>query len=165
MGTKLYKTISEEDFLKICKIAKPRNRIAYGLGFYQCLRVSEVVNIRKDHIDKGRKLMFIKQGKGSKDRYVPIAKQVLKGLKHLPLGIKKRALQTAFKKDVEKALGPTMRWVHFHTLRHSGATFYLNKKKWPTRQLQQLLGHARLSTTQIYTHVSPEDLVDRMWEE
>jgi integrase len=165
MVTKLYKTISEEDFLKIWKVAKPKYRLAYMLGFYQCLRVSEVVNVRPEHIDRGRKLMFIEQGKGKRDRVIAISKPVMPGLKHLPIGVKKRALQTAFKNDVHKALGEKFRWVHFHTLRHSGATYYLNRKKWSTRQVQQMLGHARVATTEIYTHVTPEDMVARMWEE
>ena len=47
---------------------------------------------------------------------------------------------------------------------NSGATHYLNEKKWDVRYVQQFLGHSNLNTTQIYTHVSPQNLMDKMWE-
>lgn len=47
---------------------------------------------------------------------------------------------------------------------NSGATYYLNEKKWNIRVVQQFLGHSDIGTTQIYTHVKPEDLFKAMWE-
>jgi len=125
-------------------------RLAFMLGFYECMRVSEVVKLKPTDIDKARGFIHIKQGKGNKDRDIPIMKPVERGLKHLPLKIGIRALQKQFKKYFPD--------YHFHTLRHSGATFYLNDKKIGLRQLQQLLGHSQISTTQIYTHINPGQL-------
>jgi len=148
---KLPKTISEKEFTDIIKTVKNKKiRLAFVLGFYQCLRISEVINLKEENIDKDRGFIHIKAGKGNKDRDIPIMLPVKQGLKHLPMNIGIRALQKQIKKY----------WldIHFHTLRHSGATFYLNEKKIDIRIIQQLLGHSRLDTTQIYTHVNPTQL-------
>lgn len=162
MPTKIPEIINEEEFIKIIKAEKKhKKKLAYLMGFYQAMRVSEVINLKPENIDKGKKLIMIKAAKGDKDRNIPIAPEVFNGLKHLPIGTKVRALQASFKKIAKKVLDKD---IHFHTLRHSGATYYLNKKKWDLRSVQVFLGHSKIETTTIYTHVFPEDLVNRMWE-
>jgi len=161
MKRKIPETINEEELHKLCKTIKDKNRrLAYLLGFYQCMRISEVTKLKIDNVDKRQKIIRIKQGKGGKDRNIPIAPEVERGLKHLPIKVKIRALQVSFKKSSREVLDKDL---HFHCLRHSGATHYLNVKKWNLRQLQIFLGHSDLSTTQIYTHVSPKELMDVMW--
>lgn len=162
MSLKLPNTITEEELIKIMKSSKPHHKLAFALGFYECMRISEIVNLKEEDIDMGRKLLFIKQAKGHKDRHLPIAPEVIRGLKHIPLKIGIRALQVAFKKKAKKILNKDL---HFHILRHSGITHYLTKKKWNTSQVQQLAGHSKIQTTQIYTHINPTHLVNRMWEE
>lgn len=143
-------TISEASFVSVVrKISDPKEKLALLLGFYQCMRVSEVRNLKPENVDKDRGFLFISQAKGKKDRYVPIMPPVARGLRHLPINKSIRTLQ----RTSQKHLG-----IRFHALRHSGATFYLNDKKVDVRVLQQLLGHSRLDTTQIYTHVNPENL-------
>jgi integrase len=142
---------------------KQHHRLAFALGFYQAMRVSEIVNLKPDNIDYSQRLIRIIQGKGGVDRNIPIAPQVLKGLKHLPIGCGVRALEIAFKGAVKRA--NITKDLHFHSLRHSGASHYLNVKKWDLRSVQVFLGHARIQTTTIYTHVNPQDLVSRMWDE
>lgn len=160
---KIPETITHEEFLKILKAVKHKHhKIAFALGFYNCLRVSEIINLRQEHIDKGRRLLFIKQAKGKKDRNIPIAPEVINGLKYIPINISIRALQIAFKKIAKEVLGKNL---HMHTLRHSGATYYLNVKKWDIRQLQVFLGHSRINITEIYTHINPQDLINKMWGE
>ncbi len=162
-GRKIPETITEEEFLKIIKAVKDKKRkLAYMLGFYEAMRISEVVNLKQEHIDKGRRLIMIKEAKGMKDRNIPIAPEVLNGLKHLPIGVGVRALQISFRNISKKVLN---RDLHFHSLRHSGASHYINKKKWDVKSVQVFLGHARISTTEIYLHVNPEGLVERMWNE
>ena len=118
---KLPTTISEREFLERIKAVKcPKKKLALMLGFYQCMRVSEVVKLTTQDVDRGRGFIHIKQAKGSKDRDVPIMPPVLKGLKHLPVGKTVRTL--------ERWANATFPGHHFHTLRHSGATFYLNDK-------------------------------------
>lgn len=156
-------TITEEEFIKIIRNTKKKHhRIAFILGFYGCMRISEVINLKQEHIDRGQRLIRIKQAKGKKDRNIPLPKEAVRGLSHIPIKCGSRALQIVIKSYGRKILNKNIR---FHTLRHSGATHYLNKKKWSTRQVQQLLGHSKISTTEIYTHVTPQDLIDKMWNE
>lgn len=161
MSRKIPETITEQELSQLVHVVKDqRKKLALMLGFYQCMRVSEVTKLTSENIDLGRKLILIKAGKGNKDRHIPIAPEVLRGLKHLPIGCGDRNLQIFFKKLALKVLQKDL---HFHTLRHSGATHYLNVKGWDVRYVQQFLGHSKLDTTQIYTHVSPKNLIDKMW--
>ena len=161
MGTKIPETITKEEIDKILQATKkPKQQLAYALGFYQAMRVSEVVKLQPENIDRGQKLIRIKQAKGGKDRNIPIMPEVLRGLKHLPIGRGIRALEISFKKKAKEVLNKDL---HFHTLRHSGATYLLSKKKWDIRHIQVFLGHAKLSSTEIYTKVSPQDLLELVW--
>lgn len=161
MARKLPITINEEEFLKLLKATKkPHYRTAFALGFYAGLRVSEVVKLKKEDVDREQKLIRIKSGKGNKDRNVPINPKIIRGLNSIPVGVGVRALQIAFKKKAIKVLGRDD--LHFHSLRHSCATHYL-KKGWSSFMVQRLLGHSRISTTEIYTHVSQDDMIEKMW--
>jgi integrase/recombinase XerD len=155
----LPKTISEKEFIEGLKLVKkPYLKVAFMLGFYECLRVSEVVKLRSQDIDKDRGFIHVLAGKGNKDRDVPIMKPLASSLRFLPIPVGIRALQ--------KSVNKYWPGLHFHSLRHSGATYYLNVRKVGLRQIQQLLGHSRLDTTQIYTHVTPEGLkesFDEAW--
>lgn len=160
---KIPDTISEEEFIKLIRGVKQKHhRSAFILGFYGAMRVSEIVNLLPENIDRGMRIIRIKQGKGKRDRNIPLPPQAVKAVSHLPIKCGVRALEIAIKKYGKKILEKD---IHFHTLRHSGATYYLNKKKWSTRQVQQLLGHSKVQTTEIYTHVTPEVLIDKMWED
>ncbi len=168
--SKLPEVITEEELQELLKVTKnPKRKLAFALGFYQAMRISEVVNLKPENINKGQKLILIKQAKGKKDRNIPIAPEVMKGLKHLPLGSIKakdhgiRALQIAFKKALKKALDRDD--LYFHSLRHSGITHYIAVKDWTDLQVQRLAGHSKISTTQLYAHISPQHLVNKMWED
>ena len=118
--------------------------------------------LQADQFDYARKLLFIKGAKGNKDRNIPISPNIKPSyLKELPIELSQRALEIAFKNVVHKTLNKSM---HFHCLRHSAGTYYLMDKKWNIRFVQQFLGHSNISTTQIYTHVSPQDMVEAMWD-
>lgn len=171
MALKIPEVITEEELIKIVndpKVKKrSKDRMIYLLSFYQCLRISEVVKLNPEDYDPNTRLLHIKQAKGKKDRNIPISPNVLRIVKFLPLGSPTakdkgiRAIQYALKKDGIRILKKDL---HPHTLRHAGATWYLNKKKWDIRQLQRFLGHTDIKITQIYTHVNPEDLTALMWE-
>lgn len=165
---KLPEVISEDDLIRILQATdNPKHKLAFPIAFYQALRVSEVVNLKPEHIKKSEHMITIKQGKGKKDRNIPIIKPLkikpnsyIYGLNKLPVGLGVRALQIAFKQKAKDVLNKDL---HFHCLRHSGASWLLNKKRWNTRQLQRFLGHSKLQTTEIYLHVNAQDLVDLEW--
>ena len=161
MEFKLPETISEEELIQILNATKrPYHRLAFALGFYEAMRISEVVKLQPEDIDRQLKLIHIKQTKGGKDRNIPVSPEVMKGLKHLPIKCKVRALQMKFKKVGKEVLKKDL---HFHILRHSGITYYLTKKHWSSLEVQRLAGHSSIQTTEIYAHINPQDLVDRMW--
>jgi len=160
---KIPEVITELEFIKLLRgVKKPHHKIAFVLGFYGAMRISEIVNLQQENIDRGQRIIRIKQAKGNKDRNIPIPPQAVRGLSHVPIKCGVRALEIAFKNYGKKKLGKDL---HFHQLRHSGATHYLNKKKWSTRQVQILLGHSKIQTTEIYTHVTPDVLIEKMWDE
>jgi len=148
--------ISEEELQRIIKVTKKRShKVAYLLGFYQCLRVSEVVKLQRKNIDMPTGFIHIKQAKGNKDRDIPIMEKVKHHLRYIPIKIGVRALERSIKRHSLKAINKN---IHFHTLRHSGASYYLNEKGIDIRYIKDLLGHARLSTTDIYVHTNPINL-------
>jgi len=170
MGRRIPETITEEELLKIVIASKnKKHRASFLLGFYQGMRVSEITKLLPENIKKSEHIIEIKQSKGAKDRNIPIVKpmktstkQIFKALDEVPIGLSVRALQIAFKKISKEVLNKDL---HFHCLRHSGATWLLNKKKYNLRQVQQFLGHSKIQTTEIYTHVNPQDLIDLEWSE
>jgi integrase/recombinase XerD len=163
-GRKLPVVLNFEEFNKLLSSTKnPRHRLAFKLGFLCGLRVSEVVKLQLEDVDLGRRMLFIRQSKNHKDRYVPFPEQFSRDLKNLPVNKGIRALQKAVKASSIKA--GIAKDVHFHTLRHSCATFYLGKGM-NLVQVQQMLGHSQIGTTMIYLHVSPDNVkntMDEIW--
>jgi site-specific recombinase XerD len=147
--------------------------IAYGTG----LRVSEVIALKVSDIDSQRMTLRVEQGKGDKDRYAMLSPVLLERLrswwrvahaqgKMLPNGwlfpglnpvdpLSTRQLNRAIHAAAEAA--QIDKRVSMHTLRHSFATHLLEQKV-DIRVIQVLLGHKRLETTSIYTHVATEIL-------
>ena len=138
-------------------------QILYGSG----LRISEVVNLQINDIDFNRNVITIKSGKGRKDRITILSKQILENVnKYLqqwhPLVYlfesheagKKINIRSAQKvvADAIKRAGVN-KAASAHSLRHSFATHLLEAGT-NIRYIQELLGHARLETTQIYTKVA-----------
>jgi len=141
--------------------------LLYACGF----RVSELVNLKINNINFDENIGHVIQAKGRKDRIFNIPLNLKKTLmknaekqkqdseEHLFSGPKgklsERNIQKIMKKAAEKA--EIKKDVHPHTLRHSFATHLLENNV-DIRKIQELLGHADLSTTQIYTHLSKEEL-------
>jgi integrase/recombinase XerD len=139
----------------------------YACGF----RVSELINLKVNNLDFNEKIGHIRQAKGKKDRIFNIPLFVLidlreqaeeqkqAGKEFLFTGPKGRLSSRNIQKIVKKATvkAGITKEIHPHTLRHSFAT-HLLEDGIDIRKIQELLGHADLSTTQIYTHVSAEEL-------
>jgi integrase len=154
---KLPVVISPEEFAELIKHTKHSNhKIAFLLGFGAGLRVSEIVTLEPRHIFFKLKKIFIEQGKGGKDRNVPLPKGFREEhIKLFPLGIGVRALEKAFKSAAKRAkllkIKPTL---HFHSLRHGFATNCLNNGM-PIHHVRTLMGHSNISTTNIYLEANP----------
>lgn len=161
---RLPEVISIDEFnILLAGTKKKEHRLSFKLGFFCGLRLAEVLNLKESDIDYNRGFIFIRQGKGNKDRYVPIASPVKADLKHLPISIGRRALQKAIKVIAKETINKD---IHFHTLRHSCATHCLNNGM-NIADVQRLLGHSRIDTTGIYLHVNPEGLknkFDEIWK-
>ena len=141
---------------------------------YACgLRVSEAVDLKMSDIDADAGILTCK-GKGSKTRKVPIGKSAVEWLKryliarrkkenieinNLFVGFSGRPInrQIIFKFIKEYAEKIGLEDVSPHTLRHSFAT-HLVQNRADIRSVQQMLGHADISTTQIYTHLTDTHL-------
>jgi len=170
-GKQLPKVYSKEDVRKILDAAEnPKHKLVlmltYGLG----LRLNEIIHLKPTDIDWEREVIRI-NGKGSKQRDLPLdsciaapLRSYLKthsGQKYVFEGTVKgepypsRTVQKVYHNACAKA-GIQLRG-GIHSLRHSFAT-HLLEAAIDLRQIQFLLGHSSIKTTQIYTHVSQKEI-------
>lgn len=156
---KLPVAISTEEFTKLIeKTKKKEHKIAFLLGFGSGMRISEILHLNPEDIDIQNKLIRIIQGKGSKDRIVPVPKGLKEDhLKLLPLKCSARALQLAFKRACLKSgllnVKPSL---HFHSLRHGFASNSVSQGI-PIHHVRTLMGHSNISTTNVYLEMNPKD--------
>jgi len=146
-----------------------KSRLIVSLLYSTGLRVSEVVNLKKEDLNPGERSGWVRRGKGSKDRLFVMSESLEEELQHY-LNTKGKDYTYVFSKDkplttrnIQKIIKGTRlraninKKVTPHTLRHSFATHLLEQGT-DIRIIQTMLGHASLSTTQIYTHVSSEQI-------
>lgn len=143
---------------------------------YSCgLRLQEGVKLQVKDIDSSRMVVHVRQGKGRKDRYVPLPERTLVQLRgywrqhrHPQWLFPSRSYGQEGPMDasgVQKAFGVALRasGIHkaasVHTLRHSYATHLLEAGV-NLRLIQSYLGHDSLSTTAIYVHLTPQAQVE-----
>jgi len=136
-------------------------KLLYGCG----LRVSEIVNLKKEDVNFDEGLIHIRLAKGKKDRFVKIPESISENLeKFRELNSEKflfgsnrggklttATVQAILKNSAKKA--KIKKCVHPHLLRHSFATHLLEAGT-DLRIIQKLLGHSDIKTTQIYTQIS-----------
>ena len=151
--------------------------LLYGSG----LRVAELAALDLGDVDAAERLVNVREGKGRKDRIVPVGQPAVEALDGW-LAVRGRLAAKRRGKDPDPALflnrfgarlsdrymrklvdrhalaAGLARRVHPHALRHSFATHLLDGGA-NLRHIQEMLGHASLSTTQRYTHVSMERLM------
>ena len=172
---KLPVVLSKEEVWAMLKNAKLlKHKILIGLLYGCGLRCMEVRSVRLPDLDFNRKQLKVVQGKGKKDRYVPLSEHLIRGLKmyiecekpqeYLFNGqpieraggdfdsrYSQRGVQWAVK-QVAKAAG-VIKDVHTHTLRHSYAT-HLLEDGMDIMTLKDLLGHQSIETTMEYLHIA-----------
>ncbi|MBQ2946794.1 MAG: site-specific tyrosine recombinase XerD [Bacilli bacterium] len=174
-------TLTEEEIFSLLDIElidnfSYRNKAMFELLYATGLRVSELINLKLQDVDFSQDIIRT-FGKGSKERIIPIgdyAKEYLEKYiyKYRSSMLKKESSEYIFinnhgkqmtrqgffkiikkiarEKGINKELSP-------HTLRHSFAS-HLLKYGADLRTIQELLGHSDISTTQIYTHITNEEL-------
>ena len=162
--------ISEADL----KRAQPARDVAIFELLYGCgLRVSELVGLNLDDLDLSERWVRVR-GKGRKERQVPLPGKAAEALeRYIPdreaaageeavfLNVRHRRLSDRSVRNIVKLYANLFSGdpsIHPHTFRHAFATHLLSDGA-DLRSIQELLGHAQLSTTQKYTRVSLTDLM------
>ncbi len=164
--------LSKEEVKSILQAHKNvKHRTMLSLIYACGLRRSELLGLELKDVDSQRGMLRVNQGKGAKDRLIPISPKTIEMLREYYKSEKpqtylfegSKAGQPCFAKSLENVLNqaveksgikkkPTLHW-----LRHSYATHLLENGT-DLRYIQELLGHRSSKTTEIYTHVSTKSL-------
>ena len=169
---KLPVVLSKQEVKQLLRAPKYlRHRLILGM-LYSCgLRSYELCNLKLSDVDFDRKAVFIKKQKGNLDRYVPLSKNIISGLKKYiktefpvdflfnsqvtdngnPRGLSKNAIQWIVKENRSKI--NTNKHITSHVLRHTYAT-HLLEDGLNIMAIKELLGHARIESTLTYLHVA-----------
>jgi integrase/recombinase XerD len=150
--------------LKACDLLK--HRLLIGLCYGCGLRCAEVRNLTLASVDTERGMLHVRQGKGGKDRCLPIGTMLSRGIKeyitaekprkylfegHQGDAYSQRGAQWAIAQAVKKA--GIVKEVSLHTLRHTYATHLLEQGV-NILTIKELLGHAHIETTMVYLHLA-----------
>ncbi len=165
---KIPSVLTKEEVQSLISATKTnKSRLILSLIYGTGMRVSELVNLKKNDLHFDECIGYIKQAKGRKDRSFNIPKNLIEDIKKfsenskefLFEGKKGKLTTRNIQKIVERARKRTgiQKDVHVHTLRHSFATHLLDEGI-DIRIIQAILGHENLDTTKIYTHVSTKKL-------
>jgi len=154
----------------IDSIKNPKHRLMISLSYGAGLRVSEAVNLKIKDVDLEELTIHIKGAKGNKDRISTLSEKICDDLKKMiALGrsndyvfasnrggkLDERSAQKVFESALQNA--DIKKDATFHSLRHSFATHLLENGV-DVRYVQELLGHANIRTTQLYTKVTNPSL-------
>jgi len=145
-----------------------KSRLIISLLYSSGLRVSELVNLKVEDLNLQKGIGWVRKGKGGKDRQIIISNNLANELKgylenkkdNIYVFSKEKALTT---RNIQKIIKRTKeraginKKVTPHTLRHSFATHLLEQGT-DIRMIQVLLGHSSLNTTQVYAHISSEQI-------
>ncbi|MBT7102118.1 tyrosine-type recombinase/integrase [archaeon] len=164
-------TLSKDEIKKLlAELKTEKSKLMISLMYACGFRVSELANLKIQDLNFPEKIGHIRQAKGNKDRLFNIPEFLVDELQDLVVLQKNHQQEFLFSgrsgkistRNLQKIVSSAAKragldGVHCHPLRHSFAT-HLLENNIDIRKIQELLGHADLSTTQIYTHVSTEEL-------
>lgn len=147
-----------------------KHRFMLETLYYHGLRRSELINLKFTDVDRNRMIINIRQSKGKKDRQIPITQKWLKDLT-LYYGMYKPLVYvfngqhkgnqytfSSLKNVVNYCTENINKEITPHTYRHSFAT-HLLEQGIDIRYIQKLLGHAKVTTTEKYLHISTKNLI------
>lgn len=152
-----------------------RDRAILETLYSTAMRAGELAHVELSHVDSDRGTVFIVEGKGRKDRLVPIGKRALRWLGKYMDDVRDDLLRELYepaifisrfgnrisRKGMSKIASRYLQAAGFngscHVFRHTCATLMLEGGA-DVRYIQMLLGHSNLSTTETYTHVSIKTL-------
>lgn len=171
---KLPNVLARGEVMRLLRQASnPKHRAILYLTYSSGLRVGEVVRLRLRDLDRERKTIHIRQGKGRKDRITVLSEAAYEVVEAYlrsgsvdPAGwlfpgqyqgrhLTERSVQKVFEQKLREA--GIRKEVSVHSLRHSFAT-HLLEGGIDLRYIQELLGHQNVRTTEIYTHISVKDV-------
>ncbi|AEC51341.1 integrase/recombinase [Pyrococcus sp. NA2] len=169
----LPRSLTEEEIKKVIEAAKNlRDRLILLLLYGAGLRVSELCNLKIEDVNFEKGFLIVRGGKGGKDRIIPLSETLLQEIQRYLKTRKDNSpyLFVEIRRGKKDKLSPKTVWwivkkygeeaginLTPHQLRHSFATHMLERGI-DIRIIQELLGHASLSTTQIYTKVTTKHL-------
>lgn len=168
---KLPEIISIQTLEKLCENSRSiRDDLIFRMLFFQCLRVSELCNLSANQIDQVNRRLIIVNGKGGKDRNIPIFQpvrvaldQYIRSMDCLRGGLIQSKYGGISTRGVRYVVGRyegiAGRKLNPHLFRHSGATWWMERGM-PIRVIQEVLGHEELTTTQLYTRVTTKFIED-----
>ena len=164
---KLPIVLSRKEIRNIMKnIKNAKHKLLVSLSYGAGLRVSEVLHLRVKDIDLDELTIHLKQAKGRKDRITILSEKLKTDIQNLIAGkarqdfvfesergggLTARSAQAVFQRALKKT--GIKKSATFHSLRHSFATHLLENGV-DVRYVQELLGHANIRTTQVYTKVT-----------
>jgi len=169
---KLPNVLSGSEVLRLLQaVSYLKHRAILYLTYSAGLRVGEVVRLRLQDLDLARNTVFLRQGKGRKDRYTVLSAAAFSLVQQYLAEarpetwlfpgqdprrhLSERSVQKVFEQAKTKA--QLTKDVTVHSLRHSFATHLLEAGV-DLRLIQELLGHKNIKTTELYTHVSTRDI-------
>lgn len=163
---KLIEVLSQQEVMNIIRlITNPKQKAIISGLYFHGLRLNELLNLKYQHIDRSRGLLIVREGKGRKDRLVPLHADWLTYLAEFARsaghgkGYEGYIFRPYSASSVRNILNRKARRlgilknIYPHLLRDSYAT-HLLQQGIDTRFIQEILGHAKISTTQKYLHVS-----------
>lgn len=139
-----------------------RTKAVFKTFLYTGLRKMELVNLEPEHVDLDNRSIFINEGKGGKDRVVPISSSLAVTLakwekvrsEHLRYFNMSDSVVKRQKKKIEEAVGFKFK---IHSLRHTAATMML-RSGIDIRTVQKILGHSDIKTTLLYLSFDMEHM-------